>query len=458
MTIEKIEKLRLLGHAFAEDITSTIPIFPRKKRPEDSFIEVPLLEPSSGMVAFAVEKGFAGVDVGRRYDKDTDQPTDENVLRVFLRGFSDKHLKDFEEFKQTFLNADVYHPEPNSKEFDSDKVLNFVDSFAPEDQDLMHITAEILLRLNRLDKERHIGLDSLEAVQLQGMDVVAENLLPGQSVSHVDNNSGTITGIFYSNGPEPKPVLMSCWHVLHGDGADGFAHVMHPGGSDNGDPERDQVAEYLLPGPDPKATGDVAVAALSDENVAPAPYIYEIDGETFNISLENSIRLEIADVGQDIPVRSRALGGNTQWGVVDGVGTYFVFIDFLHEPVPIKGFRITPKNQNSVAELSSPGDSGTMRIFKSGEGFYGAGVHVGGEISSNRNHQDCAIASHLPHAMEQLQVSFTVAEARQRQPMANPGPDVPVKDPSVTEHPQTCPHCGESLTIQVKTEVVGITE
>ncbi|MFD7445921.1 DNA/RNA non-specific endonuclease [Streptomyces sp. NPDC059909] len=221
-------------------------------------------------------------------------------------------------------------------------------------------------------------------------------ILPGASVGHVEVSAGTIGCIVFDRN-DATPYVLSNWHVLHGpDGALGET-VVQPGPHDDNRITLNRLG--ILKRSHLGMAGDCAVATIEDRQ-----FSREI--------LELGVAPE--DLGEpelgDKVIKSGRTTGVTH-GVVRRIDT-LAKIDYGEgvgeQIIGCFEIGIDPDNPPADDEVSRGGDSGSVWMFKAGNGRPSkvlAGLHFGGESGDNPDEHALAC---LPRSVfEKLEISLT---------------------------------------------------
>lgn len=219
-------------------------------------------------------------------------------------------------------------------------------------------------------------------------------VVPGVSISNVTTSAGTLGAIVYGR-EDGTPYALSNWHVLHGPGSQIGARTVQPGTFDDNRVGQNALGELVRSHLGP--AGDCAITSLTDRRFDPT--ILELD----------VIPEEIGDpeLGDKV-VKSGRTSGVT-YGVVRRVDvlTKLDYGEGFGER-NIGGFEIGPdSSRGEESELSEGGDSGSVWMFRSGNGRTSrvmAGLHFAGDAGGGA---ESAIACLPASVFEKLDISLS---------------------------------------------------
>lgn len=217
---------------------------------------------------------------------------------------------------------------------------------------------------------------------------------PGVSVGHFRSSAGTIGCIVYDRH-EGTPMILSNWHVLHGEsGALGDA-VVQPGPHDDNRVNANGLGKLLRS--HLGVAGDCAVATIEDRGFTTAIQSLDVTPD----------QLGEPEIGDKV-VKSGRTTGVTHGKVrrVDVIAKLSYGSAGTHA---IGGFEIGPDPDNPPAdgEISRGGDSGAAWIFKTPDGGLTtvlAGLHFGGE--SGDSPDEHALACLPQSVFEKLEITL----------------------------------------------------
>lgn len=207
-------------------------------------------------------------------------------------------------------------------------------------------------------------------------------------------SAGTLGAIVYGR-EDGTPYALSNWHVLHGPGSQIGARTVQPGTFDDNRVGQNALGELVRSHLGP--AGDCAITSLTDRRFDPT--ILELD----------VIPEEIGDpeLGDKV-VKSGRTSGVT-YGVVRRVDvlTKLDYGEGFGER-NIGGFEIGPdSSRGEELELSEGGDSGSVWMFRSGNGRTSrgmAGLHFAGDAGGGA---ESAIACLPASVFEKLDISLS---------------------------------------------------
>ncbi len=275
---------------------------------------------------------------------------------------------------------------------------------------------------------------------------------PGLSIGHTHRASGTLGSIVYK-GEDPRPRLLSCWHVLaHPRSKDG-ERILHPGPSDGGREECDWIASLEIgetkkkesPTEEPwlhpflpDIRGDAAVALLLKKPFL-SQWVYPgqlgkegedslpvmVDGVYSLVKKKGkkTYVLDPDDLGKEVWKSGKATGVTR--GMIDGIGLYFFNYAGVGR-VPVEGFKIVPTlaDKGKDIEISAPGDSGALWVIDGQDGkdgeIKGVGLHVDGEKTDSPADEH-ALACHLDKVLEKLGVTLVHPLRKKQKANSNQG-------------------------------------
>ncbi|MEU4360197.1 DNA/RNA non-specific endonuclease [Streptomyces virginiae] len=220
-------------------------------------------------------------------------------------------------------------------------------------------------------------------------------IAPGASVGHEEVSAGTIGCIVFDKN-DGTPLVLSNWHVLHGEDGELGEVVVQPGPHDDNRIAQNRLG--TLKRSHLGMAGDCAVATIEDRR-----FVQEI--------LELDVvpeELGEPELGDKVIKSGRTTG--VTHGVVRRIET-LAQLDY-GETVGLRNigcFEIEPDPANRPAngEVSQGGDSGAVWMFKASNGRPGkvmAGLHFGGEdeFSSDEHALAC-----LPRSVfEKLEITL----------------------------------------------------
>ncbi|MFI6575737.1 DNA/RNA non-specific endonuclease [Nocardiopsis sp. NPDC050513] len=197
--------------------------------------------------------------------------------------------------------------------------------------------------------------------------------LPGVSVGHVEGTAGTIGCVVFDKH-DGTPFILSNWHVLHGADGEPGEDVVQPGRAD--DPHTDRNRLGRLERSHLGFEGDCAIATVEDRR-------FDSDILDLGVAPEELGEPEIGD---------RVVKSGRTTGVTHGV----VRSPFKLAQIDYRGagprnilcfeIGIDPAAPPANGEISLPGDSGSVWMFKDPGGRPGtvlAGLHFAGEGRSD---------------------------------------------------------------------------
>jgi len=225
-------------------------------------------------------------------------------------------------------------------------------------------------------------------------------IVPGISVSNVKGSAGTIGCIVYDRA-DGTPYILSNWHVLHGhDGIIGD-DVVQPGPYDDNRIHLNQLGKLVRS--HLGHAGDCAVSTIDDRDFCP-------DIIDLGVIVDKLGEPELGDM----VVKSGRTTGVTH-GIVSRVDT-IVKINYGGSTgeQEVGGFEIEldPDNIPHDGEVSKPGDSGSVWLFKSDNGQPSkimAGLHFAGE--GRNNPHEHAIACYPKSVFKKLEISLQPSDA-----------------------------------------------
>lgn len=243
-------------------------------------------------------------------------------------------------------------------------------------------------------------------------------VLPGVSVGHIASTAGTFGCVVYdTSGAEPAdaPLMLSNWHVLHGDSGALGDVVVQPGPYDDPAVEKNHVGTLLRS--HLGIEGDCAVARIEGRGV---------DAHVLGLGVEPTSSRE-ARLGETVVKSGRTTG--VTYGIVQRVE---VVVELTYGAAGVQrigGIEIGPDPQRPASgdEISMGGDSGSVWLFTS-EGAptsVMAGLHFGGEVSGSG--PDHALACSPEAVLDVLQVSLTPGVGASAAPAAPA--EAPVTEP-----------------------------
>ncbi|OLT25988.1 endonuclease [Nocardiopsis sp. CNR-923] len=193
--------------------------------------------------------------------------------------------------------------------------------------------------------------------------------LPGVSVGHAKGSAGTIGCVVFDKH-DGTPFILSNWHVLHGADGESGEDVVQPGRAD--DPHTDRNRLGRLERSHLGFAGDCAIATVEDRR-------FDADILGLGVAPEELGEPEIGD---------RVVKSGRTTGVTHGVVRSPFKLAQIHYPgagarsVLCFEIGVDPDDPPEDGEISLPGDSGSVWMFKDSEGRPGnvlAGLHFAGE-------------------------------------------------------------------------------
>ena len=243
-----------------------------------------------------------------------------------------------------------------------------------------------------------------EDVQLSDTEVASrvrkrrhDPVKPGISVSHINGTAGTLGAIVYDKDTG-QPLVLSNWHVLHGNEGSIGDNIVQPGPYDNSDVVNNVMGKLVRS--HLGLAGDCAVASITERQFSEK--ILGLDTVPTKIAKAN--------LGDEVVKSGRSTGDT--FGIVSRVGV-ITKLDYGHG-VGVKrigGFEISP-NPNKLpddGEISSGGDSGSLWLIDDGNKDIAVGLHYAGETDP-RPSAEHAVACNIDAVMEQLNISFVGPE------------------------------------------------
>ncbi len=222
-----------------------------------------------------------------------------------------------------------------------------------------------------------------------------EPIEPGVSVANINVTAGTIGCIVYDSA-NGTPYILSNWHVLHGNKGKIGDDVVQPGPRDDNRVHLNQLGKLVRS--HLGAAGDCAVASIVGRN-----FSKKIFGLGVEVELLGEPELD------DKVIKSGRTTDITH-GIVTRINV-MVKINYGNPTgvQAIGGFEIGPDENNPAAnnQISQPGDSGSVWLFKSANGKSTkimAGLHFAGEGPGDPN--DHAIACYPRSIFEKLGITI----------------------------------------------------
>ncbi len=266
-----------------------------------------------------------------------------------------------------------------------------------EDIDGKKVPIQVLERdfkvnYNILDQERK--LESIEDDMRKKRRSHVNPIMPGISVSHTDGTAGTLGAIVFDKNTG-RPLILSNWHVLHGDNREIGDTVVQPGPHDDNNVDDNFLG--LLIRSHLGIAGDCAVASIENR-----------DNNTEILELDVSPK-RIAEVSLgDTVVKSGRTTGVT-YGIVRRVAVVAeIYYGPATEYKEIGGFEIglDPEFHSSHDEISMGGDSGSLWMINTdGEDKdVVVGLHFAGEGGTNPDEH--AIACNIHSVLNILDITF----------------------------------------------------
>lgn len=224
-------------------------------------------------------------------------------------------------------------------------------------------------------------------------------IVPGVSVANRRVSAGTLGCIVFDQHTG-APYILSNWHVLHGpDGVIGD-DVVQPGPHDDNRVSMNRVGKLVRS--HLGAAGDCAVASIETRS-----FLQDI----FDLGVKVE---QIGEPELDDKVIKSGRTTSVTHGVVTRVHT-IASINYGGSVgvQDIGGFEIGPDEDNlpDNGEISMGGDSGSVWLFKAGNGKPSkimAGLHFAGEGAGDPNEH--AVACYPRSVFEKLEVSLTQPE------------------------------------------------
>jgi hypothetical protein len=361
--------------------------------------------------------GVTGVDIGYRFDDDTQRFTDEVVLRVHV-----ERKQPLEYFKD--------HPSElickSSKKPDSPELAVLWEKL--EGQKLKYPNRDDLVTLNVIPaKYRPAALS-----QLPSRGAVLETprtlneidrrrrldpLVGGISIGSPSAPVGTLGALVWDK-TDGTICILSNWHVLAGDlHAEVDSPCFQPGHFDQGR-SSDVVARLKRWSFDNET--DAAIAELTGNR-------HYCAGEILDL-YQQITGVQDPYLGMVVLKSGRSSG--VTWGFVDGLyfstvieysnGVVREFEDQIHiAPLP-------PKDPlEPVFPISGPGDSGSVWVTKSnGSGYRAVGLHFAGDLPRSA-FGEYALANPMRVVKERLNFSFRprFLEIRDQEPASMAAPE-----------------------------------
>lgn len=314
------------------------------------------------MVRFSADPHVVGIDVGFKYISKDGCP--QRSDRVVLRLHVDRKLRRSEVARERHFSQVI-----------GSKLWTDVMEVKPV------ILAEELVDPQRDDRR--------------------EEIQAGISISQPYGGPGTLGAIVFDR-ETGQPGLLSCFHVLAHGPHDVGLPVLQPALSDGGHRYWDRIAQLskiltLEEG------SDAAFATLLDcDRDISLTQLGAVDPDGRDIRITKAYRLKLADIGCEVGKSGRTTG--VTYGIVDGIGTYFV--RRAGRRYPIKGFRIVPSETEPCEPqqvVSQGGDSGSLIYLKGTN--RGVGLLFDGDRDW-RGLKEHALACHLKPIMRVLDLSF----------------------------------------------------
>jgi endonuclease G len=221
-------------------------------------------------------------------------------------------------------------------------------------------------------------------------------MMPGISISNAKGTAGTIGCLVYDK-ISGSPYILSNWHVFHGTNGVVGDDIVQPGPYDDNRSHLNKIGKLVRS--HLGQAGDCAISSL--ENREFNNKIMEL-----GISVE---KIGEAELGDKVIKSGRTTG--VTHGEVTRIHT-IAKIDYGGSAgeKEIGGFEIgiDPANPPENGEISMGGDSGSVWVFKLGNGKptdVMAGLHFAGEASGNPT--EYAIACYPQSVFEKLEISLT---------------------------------------------------
>lgn len=241
----------------------------------------------------------------------------------------------------------------------------------------------------------------ISQIETNPRKVRIDPIVPGVSVGNFRRSAGTIGCIVYGQH-DGTPYVLSNWHVLHGPTGSIGDDVVQPGFHDDNRVQRNRLGKLVRS--HLGAAGDCAIATIEDR--------------TFRAEILE-LGVPVEEIGE-AELDDKVIKSGRTTGVTHGIVTrvnVIVSIDYggNFDGQEIGGFEIGPDENHPPGdgEISMPGDSGSVWLFKSANGRPSrvlAGLHFAGEGSGNPNEH--AVACYPKSVFEKLQVSLSTTPAR----------------------------------------------
>ena len=341
--------------------------------------------------------GVTGVDIGYRFDEETQRFSDEVVLRVHverkrpLEYFKDhpselicKSTKKPEDPKMATLWDELKEPKlkyPNSDESVTLDIIpaKYCPAALPQPP-ARGVVMEKPRSLNEIDRRRRL-----------------DPLVGGISIGSPNTPVGTLGALVWDK-TDGTICILSNWHVLAGDlHAEVGSPCFQPGHFDQGR-SSDVVARLKRWSFDNET--DAAIAELNGSR-------HYCAGEILDL-YQQITGVDDPYLGMIVLKSGRSSG--VTWGFVDGLyfstiieygnGVVREFEDQIHiAPLPPKC------DSKPVFPISSPGDSGSIWVTKDSKGYRAVGLHFAGDLPGSA-FGEYALANPIRVVKERLNFSF----------------------------------------------------
>ncbi len=223
-------------------------------------------------------------------------------------------------------------------------------------------------------------------------------VLPGVSVGHISSTAGTFGCVVYDASreqPGDRPLMLSNWHVLHGDYGRIGDVVVQPGPYDHAGVEKNHVGTLLRS--HLGTEGDCAVAVIEGRGVDP---------HVLGLGVVPSSTRE-ARLGDTVVKSGRTTG--VTYGIVQRIEVVAALSYGAAGVQNIGGIEIGPDPLRPASgdQISMGGDSGAVWLFtRDGDATPEmAGLHFGGEAPGSAH--DHALACSPAAVLDVLKVSLT---------------------------------------------------
>lgn len=220
-------------------------------------------------------------------------------------------------------------------------------------------------------------------------------VMPGVSVSHVNEGAGTFGALVFDN-QTAQPYILSNWHVLNGPSGRIGDEIVQPGPLDDGDIGNNRCGRLLRS--HLGLAGDCAIASIEGRR-------FKEEILELGIKPKRTAKVSL----NDRVVKSGRTTGVT-FGIVTRVGVV-AGIDYQGNVgiQQIGGFEITPDPEHKPAggEVSMGGDSGSLWLIQENGSAtdIAVGLHFAGETDP-RPSEEHALACNIHSVLDKLNVSF----------------------------------------------------